>query len=214
MLIEDAIRSRRSVRRYRPEKPPREVIEKLLEMAACAPSASNKQPWRFFVADDAALIARMAQAVEQAVERIARHVEPQFAGAFRAYGDYFVRFRDAPVVIVPAFRELVVLSNLVDADTSAQDRETIGMMEFNSGLISTSLAVQNLMLYAHSAGLGSSCMTGPLVAVGEIKAILQIPASWRVAACIPVGYPAESPEPVGRKPVATVVRWAGGGEGA
>jgi nitroreductase len=206
-MIEELIRSRRSVRRYRPERPGRELIEKLIEVAACAPSASNKQPWRFFIADEPGTIARMADAVQQAVDRIARHIEPAFESAFRAYGDYFVRFREAPVVIVPAFRELVVLSNLMDQQTSADDRETIRTMEFNSGLISASLAIQNLMLYAHSLGLGTSCMTGPLVAVREIKALLHIPDSWQVAACVPLGYPAESPEPVGRKPVQTVVRW-------
>jgi nitroreductase len=207
MTLEDAIRLRRSIRHYAADKPAREAIERLLEMAVCAPSASNKQPWRFFVVDERAAIERMARAVEAAVERIASHIEPRFGDAFRAYGDYFVRFREAPVVIVAAFRELVVLSNLVDAATSAADRETIRVMEFNSGLISTSLALQNLMLYAHSIGLGSSCMTGPLVAAGEIKAILGVPDSWHVAACVPVGYPAEAPQPVGRKSVDTVVRW-------
>jgi len=206
-MIEDLIRSRRSVRRYKRDKPGREVIEKLIEVAVCAPSASNKQPWRFFIADDPATIGRMAQAVQQAVERIARHVEPAFMDAFRAYGDYFVRFREAPVVIVPAFKELVVLSNLVDADTSRDDSATIRTMEFNSGLISTSLAIQNLMLYAHSIGLGTSCMTGPLVALHEIKAILEIPESWGIAAFVPVGYPDEAPAPVARKPVQAVIRW-------
>jgi len=206
-MIEDLIRSRRSVRRYKRARPGREVIEKLIEVAVCAPSASNKQPWRFFIADDPATIGRMAQAVQQAVERIARHVEPAFMDAFRAYGDYFVRFRDAPVVVVPAFKELVVLSNLVDADTSRDDSATIRTMEFNSGLISTSLAIQNLMLYAHSIGLGTSCMTGPLVALHEIKALLEIPESWGIAAFVPVGYPDEAPAPVARKPVQAVIRW-------
>ena len=210
-MIEDIIRSRRSVRRYKRARPGREVIEKLIEIAACAPSASNKQPWRFFVADDPATIGRMAQAVQEAVERIARHVEEGFTDAFRAYGDYFVRFREAPVVIVPAFRELVVLSNLIDAQTPPRDRETIRAMELNSGLISTSLALQNLMLYAHSIGLGTSCMTGPLVALHEIKAILEIPESWGIAAFVPVGYPDESPAPVARKPVQAVIRWTSAG---
>ena len=210
MSLEALIRSRRSIRRYRPDRPPRALVEQLIGLAVCAPSASNKQPWRFFVADDAALIARLAEAVAQAVERIAGHVEPAFAGAFRAYGDYFVRFREAPVLIVPAYRELVVLSNLMDASTAPADRELIGAMELNSGLISTSLAIQNLMLYAHSLGLGSSCMTGPLVAAPAIKAALRIPESWQVAACIALGYPAESPEPVGRKPVGAVLRWVEG----
>jgi nitroreductase len=207
MTVEDAIRLRRSIRRYGADKPARELVEKLLEMAVFAPSASNKQPWRFFVLDEAVTIARMARLVEEAVERIARHIEPQFGDAFRAYGDYFVRFREAPVVIVPAFRELVVLSNLVDSSTRKEDQDAIRVMEFNSGLISTSLALQNLMLYAHSIGLGSSCMTGPLIAADAIKRLLGIPQSWQVAACVPVGYPAESPPPVGRKNVEAVVRW-------
>ena len=209
MTLEDAIRLRRSIRRYAADKPARALIERLLEMAVHAPSASNKQPWRFFVVDERATIERMAQAVESAVAHIAGHIEPRFGDAFRAYGDYFVRFREAPVVIVPAFRELVVLSNLVDAATSAEDREAIRVMEFNSGLISTSLALQNLMLYAHSIGLGSSCMTGPLVAAAEIRRLLGIPESWHIAACVPVGYPAEAPQPVARKSVETVVRWVG-----
>ena len=60
MTLEDAIRLRRSIRRYRDDRPARELVEKLLEMAVHAPSASNKQPWRFFVVDHPATIARMA----------------------------------------------------------------------------------------------------------------------------------------------------------
>jgi nitroreductase len=87
MTVEDAIRLRRSIRRYGADKPARELIEKLLEMAVYAPSASNKQPWRFFVVDERTTILRMAAAVQEAVERIARHIEARFGDAFRAYGD-------------------------------------------------------------------------------------------------------------------------------
>jgi len=127
--------------------------------------------------------------------------------AFRAYGNYFVRFQDAPVVIVPAFRELEVLSNLVDEKLAMEDRERIAAMEFNSGLISTSLAVQNLMLFAHSIGLGTSCMSGPLLAADDLKRLLGIPSSWRIAALIPTGYPDEAPTAPARKPADAVIRW-------
>jgi nitroreductase len=43
------IRSRRSIRRYRPDPVPRETIERLLEAAMWAPSAHNRQPWRVAV---------------------------------------------------------------------------------------------------------------------------------------------------------------------
>ena len=45
----EAIRARRSVRAYRPDAVPDEVVRKLLEAARLAPSAMNAQPWRFIV---------------------------------------------------------------------------------------------------------------------------------------------------------------------
>ena len=208
MNLEELIRTRRSIRRYRPDAPPRETIEQLISIASLAPSASNKQPWRFFACDDRATIDRMAAAVQESVDRIAARVDDRMMEAFRAYGDYFVRFREAPVVIVPAFREMAVLSHMVDADITGEDRELIAALEFNSGIVSASLALQNLMLYAHSLGLGTSSMTGPLLAAPAIKSILGIPASWRIVAMVPVGFPAEAPPPTTRKPVEDVVRWS------
>ena len=206
-MIKDLMQSRRSVRRFRREKPTRPQIEELIEMAVTAPSASNKQPWRFFVTDDRFTIDRMAQAVCTAVERLGEHVEEIATDAFREYADHFVRFSEAPVVIVAAFREMTLLSHLVDSGIGENDLRRINVMERHSSLISTSMAVQNLLLYAHDTGLGASCMTGPMVAADEIKAILHIPDSWHIAAVIPVGFPDEKPEPTSRKPVRSVLRW-------
>ena len=49
MEVFEAIRARRSVRSYRPDPVPDEVLTKLLESARMAPSAGNFQPWRFIV---------------------------------------------------------------------------------------------------------------------------------------------------------------------
>ncbi|MBI4345395.1 MAG: nitroreductase family protein [Elusimicrobia bacterium] len=206
-MILDFLKSRRSVRRFKPERPPREVIDRLIDAAVSAPSASNKQPWRFVIVTDPAVIRRMAADVRAAVERIAPHVEPDYEPAFRAYGDYFTRFQEAPVVIVPLYRSLTLLSNMVDAGLGQDDRAAIQLMEENSGLIGASLAIQNLLLMAHDQGLGASGMTGPLVALGALRQALEVPPSWQIAALIPVGYPAEAPAATPRKPVESVVRW-------
>jgi nitroreductase len=105
--------SRRSVRRFRPEAPPRELIERILESAVTAPSASNKQPWRFLVVRNLRTIEAMAVAVRAAVDWIAQAIDPDFETSFRAYGDYFTRFENAPVVIVPFFRSLLAIQNLL-----------------------------------------------------------------------------------------------------
>lgn len=205
--ILETIKSRRSVRRFKPECPGRAEIEKLIEAAVSAPSASNKQPWRFLVVKNKGLIGRLADKVRRSVDRIAGHIGPDYEPAFRAYGDYFTRFDAAPVVIVALYRSLTILSNMVDDSLSESDRRHIALMESNSGLIGTSLAIQNLLLMAHSSGLGASGMTGPLVALEDIREMLAVPPSWQVAALIPVGFPAEEPRAPARKPVSAVVRW-------
>jgi len=48
----DAIRTRRSVRKFTGKKIPKDVINKLLEAAMNAPSAGNQQPWHFVVIED------------------------------------------------------------------------------------------------------------------------------------------------------------------
>ena len=207
----DALRAllgaRRSVRRFAPEPVPRDVLERLLEAAVTAPSASNKQPWRFFVVQDEARIAKLAGAVREATAHIARHVPESSRASFEAYGDYFTRFEAAPAVVVPLYRPLAVLSNLVDADVGDGARATIRAMEDQSGIIGTSLALQNFLLMAHAEGLGASGMTGPLVAEPALRAILEIPEGWGIVALVPIGFPAEDPTPTDRKAVDKVVRW-------
>jgi nitroreductase len=206
-MIYELMKSRRSVRRFRPDAPPREQIERLIEAAVTAPSASNKQPWRFIVVANRRKIAELASFVRDAVERIAHHVDPASQEAFRSYGDYFTRFDQAPVVIVALFRSLTVLSNLVGASIDPADRERIRVMEENSGLIGVSMAIENLLLSAHEMGLGASGMTGPLVADDQLKKALEVSPSWGIAALVPVGFPAEQPAAPDRKPAHRVMTW-------
>jgi len=205
--LHDLMRTRRSVRRFRPDLPERAVIESILASAVTAPSASNKQPWRFLVVENRDVIGRMAAAVREAVDRIAVAVEPQFEAAFRSYGDYFTRFELAPLVIVALSQPLTLLTTLTGPRLADDDRQRVVVMERDSGLIGTSMAMQNLLLAAHAAGLGASGMTGPLVAADRIREILRIPEAWHIAALVPVGYPDEEPVPTARKSVVHVTRW-------
>ncbi len=52
MDVFDAIKSRRSIRKYKQEPIPTEKLEAILEAARLAPSAANRQPWRFILVQD------------------------------------------------------------------------------------------------------------------------------------------------------------------
>lgn len=206
-LLLDLLRTRRSIRRFRQEPVAREAVTALLEAAVLAPSASNKQPWRFLVVQSPERITQMAAAVREATARIAAHIPAENQASFLAYGDYFTRFELASTVIVPIHRALSVLTNLVDEQLGAVDRAAIGRMEEESGLIGTALALENMLLMAHAMGLGASGMTGPLVAEPALRAILEVPPGWGIVALVPIGYPDEEPRPTDRKSVDKVVRW-------
>lgn len=201
------IASRRSVRAYRPDPPPDAVVDALLADAVAAPSPSNQQPWRFVVVTSRPTIEAMAGAVRAAVARIADHVTDEGRDAFVAYGDYFVRFEAAPVVIAAVHRGRRVLEHLVGPGLDPADRARIVAMERDSALAATAMAVQNLLLSASARGLGASAMTGPMVAADALLALLGVPDGWGIAAIVPVGYPAEDPRPTPRKDVARVTRW-------
>jgi nitroreductase len=206
-VIEEALRARRSVRCFKPDSVPEALIVRLLEGAISAPSASNKQPWKFLVVTRPELVRRMAESVREATARIALHIPESSRAAFLAYGDYFTRFENAPVVIVPIYKPLLLLSNLTAASIPEVDRDAIERLETSSGLIGTALALENLLLLAEELGLGASGMTGPLVARAELKQLLEVPASWDILALVPLGYPAETPAPTSRKAVHHVTRW-------
>ena len=55
------LKSRRSIRRYRPDPVPDELVEQLLEAGRWAPSASNRQPWHFVVVRDKGILREVAQ---------------------------------------------------------------------------------------------------------------------------------------------------------
>lgn len=206
-MIEELFRSRRSVRRFKPDPVPEALVERLIAGAITAPSASNKQPWKFLVVQNRGLIAQMAAAVRRATLVVAEHIPPDSQPAFQRYGDYFTRFEHAPLVIVPICKPLTLLSNLTSPDLPGAARAAIEQLEHDSGLIGTSLALGQLLLLAHELGLGASGMTGPLLARSELTALLEIPSSWDIVALVPLGYADETPAPTERKSPALVTRW-------
>jgi len=62
-VLFDIIRGRRSIRRFLEKPVPAELLERLMEAACWAPSASNRQDWFFTVVTSVSTKRKMAQAV-------------------------------------------------------------------------------------------------------------------------------------------------------
>ncbi len=207
MNLDDLLEQRRSVRRFKPDPIPRGDIERLLQAAISAPSASNKQPWRWLVVSSATRIGELASAVREATATIQAAIPKESQQAFAAYGEYFTRFEHAPCVVVPICRGHAVLSQLVDDRLPEPLRRAVEHMERHSAVASTSLGLMNLLLKATDMGLGASAMTGPLVAESELKQLLGVPDSWSIVALVALGRPDEAPKATSRKALQHVVRF-------
>jgi len=58
----DVVRTRRSIRSYKPDPVPEDVLKRVLEAVRIAPSGSNRQPWKFIIVKDEALKKRLVPA--------------------------------------------------------------------------------------------------------------------------------------------------------
>jgi nitroreductase len=148
----EAILTRRSIRRFRPDPVPPEVLEGLMRVAMAGPSASNQRPWQFLVLTEPERLKKLSKVRGY---EIAAH---------------------APAVI------------LVCGD---QERNRIGEV----WVMDCSIAAQNILLAAHSAGLGAvwlGCWPAP-ERMPNTSRFLDLP--WQIVpfAVLVLGYADESP---------------------
>ena len=180
MNVFEAIRTRCSIRVYEDRPVEEEKLKIILEAARLAPSAGNRQPWRFIVITD-------PEVKEVLVEAKNKMMPPPPPGApprpFRS------PLESAPVLIVGC----------------ALPGESIPGTGFWK--IDVAIALQNLVLAAWEQGPGT-CWIGVFHEEEEVKKVLGLPKEARVVSMIAVGYPAEKKEPVSsRKPLQEIVRY-------
>jgi coenzyme F420-0:L-glutamate ligase/coenzyme F420-1:gamma-L-glutamate ligase len=191
------IQSRRSIRRYQDRPVPEDTLRRLLEAARWAPSAHNRQPWRFAVIVDPARRVSLARAMGERfradlaadglpVEDVKRQVD-------RSYQ----RISSAPAVIV-------VCMSLDDMDQYPDARRQEA--ERTMAVQSVALAAQNLLLMAHAEGLGACWMCAPLFCPDVVRNELSLPEDWEAQALLTLGYPAEE-RTRDREPLETRTLW-------
>ncbi len=206
-MIMELMRRRRTIRSFRSEPVADAVLARLVEAAGLAPSAANKQPWRFLVVRDRSAIESAAREVEAEVASLQLLVMPDFRADFESYARYFTAFRCAPALIVPIFRPLPGLSKLLTEPRDASLVDRLSKVELHATISSVAMAIQNILLLAEDLGLGTCCTTAPLLAASRLAVVFHVPDGWRIAALVGVGYPAERPPDPGRKPVSSILRW-------
>lgn len=168
MELDEAIKGRRSVRSYTDRPVPMEMIREVLEAGTWAPSAKNGQQWRFTVLTGDAK-RRLTDLFRSKLEARSRWVRPAEMGSSLASCGIMER---APV--------LIMVWNAGEHGWPSEEH-------------SVAAAVQNMLLKAHSLGLGSLWIADVYYATEALAKHLG--KKWKLIAAVATGWPAETPKP-------------------
>ncbi len=193
--VAQVIRQRRSIRRYLSKSVPEHVVMHLVEQAGWAPSAHNRQPWRFKVLRHAHEKEHLALAMGQRLRADRMRDQDAVSAIDMDVARSYQRITGAPVVIV-------VFLTLEDMDVYCDDQRN--HCEYLMAVQSTAMAVQNLLLSAHAMGLGACWMCAPLFCMDTVALALKTPSHWFAQSMITVGYPQTKPMDKSRKSLSEI----------
>ena len=183
--LHNFLRSRRSVRFFKTEPVPNDIIHRILDTAIYAPSAHNLQPWRFVVLTNIATKSHFAESIagkfrqDMIADGIPEcNIQERIAKTLQRVGE-------APVIIVLC-RESTKIKT--QPDVARQQ------VEKHMGIQSVALAGLQLLLAAEAEGLGGTWICWPLFAPDETRHALCLPPEWEPQGMIFLGFPDETPE--------------------
>lgn len=192
MDLHDFLRSRRSVRRFKPDPVPDSTIRKILTTATYAPSAHNRQPWRFVVLTNEAAKSRLADAMAVDFRRDLEHDDLPEAEIHKQLEKSHLRIMSSPVIIV-VFMDLSEMDVYPDARRMEAERIMAIQSTANVGL--------QLLLASHAEGLGCVWTCAPLFTPNSVRAAFNLSITWEPLEMFLVGYPAETPKLRERKSI-------------
>ena len=186
----EAIAGRRSIRKFKDQPIPDDILRQILHAATLAPSGKNRQPWRFHVVQGDArseMIRVMREAIAQFEER----------GEGTGSAKWTVQVMEqAPVTVFvhnPFAEYKRPLESVVDVMFNVVDVQSAGA------------AIQNMLLAALELGLGSLWICDVFYAYEELCKWLG--ETHQMIAAVSLGYADESPGPRPRQSIDEVTRW-------
>ena len=224
--IMEVMATMRAMRRLKPDPVPDELLDKLVEAATWAPSASNAQAYHWVVVTDRAQMARLAEAWRECVDEYlalmgtdtpARTAGAEAAAKLREALLYQRdHFAETPAVFVACYKGRQLGPRDPRRLLKIGPRRMVALARggMRAGTLAEAAsvypAVQNLLLAARAHGLGANITSWHLMREDRFKEILGIPGNVGTYAVIPVGWPQGRFGPVRRRPVAEVThrdRW-------
>lgn len=191
------IENRRSIRKYKRHEISKEIIEDIIYSATLAPSAKNRQPWKFIVyqgEEKSKLVDVMHQGIK--LEKITHKLMPEWAFAIPDAENTVRVTEEAPCLIA------VLNTNQKTPFDSIEDEKRI--VEICDSL-SIGAAIENMILTATSYGLGTLWIANTCFAYNELIDFIETDS--QLTGIVAIGFANEAPAKRPRKPVADIVEY-------
>ncbi len=168
-IIEKIIKERRNVRTFSNKKVSKKIASKIIEMGIWAPNHRMTEPWRFTV------IQKKSQKRLLISKKIETYIKQN---SNNSNSETIQKIADKAKTEFEACPLIIYVSSLA----GRSEEETL------ENYSSTSIAIQNMSLYAWSLGIGIGWSTGKPTKVKGLKKIIEAPNSSIIAGCLYMGY--------------------------
>lgn len=194
--LEELIKKRRSIRRYKDIVPPEEWIEQILQCALWAPSPSNIQPVRYLRIVSEDIRKKLHNSMYQGKERlIKKWQELRASKRLRNWIDVYYHKYSEFMFNAPVIFAVGVIKKMNGFFEKLKKSGIISNNNEDHGLdISLGLSISNFILKAEELGLGTCILTTPLIFIDDINKVLDI-RDTDIRCFITLGFPSEGPIP-------------------
>ena len=189
--FKEIVMKRRSIRKFTKDKVPEKLVNRILEAGRWSPSASNAQPWHFIVVTDDRGKASMARICTKYSRQHWKRFPPERARYLAARGGTWDKsyMKEIPVLLVVCY----------EVRQDIRNELVLG---------SVWMAVENMLLSATDEGLGSCVYTFlNRREENELKRLLKVPATHRLAGVIQLGYSRVQPPQPSRRELKEIVSY-------
>jgi nitroreductase len=193
------IKERRSVRRFTKDSVDKEVIHEIIQAGRYAPSAENSQPWKFIVITNTKEIQQLSRRIKVELQNLIKR-------------RWIARFSIKELKDEDTLRFLYAVSS-TEEDTIFFHAPVLLFIITKNRLMydeSCACCAQNMMLAAHSLGIGS-CWIGFASVLGLSQDMLKnigVPEGYHISAALVFGHPQGKPKRASiRKIESDVINW-------
>lgn len=179
MNLNDGLKERRSIRKYRTDKVDKSLIENVIETARYAPSWKNSQTSRYNIITDEALKDKIADEATCGFEKNKNII------------------KNAPVLVVLSTVDKISGFNSDGSYTTSKGEH---WQSFDAGI-----CAQTFCLSAYSNGLGTLIMG--IFDEKRVSELINLPQNEKVSALIALGYADDKPKAPKRKDISKITRF-------